>query len=316
MKYLSLQSNELNTPMPFHPTCFEIFTRASRLRNHGLADINGLAGWRRLESDDHSDDEFPCHPAARRAMDQWWFHVPGDEWLAANPVLVPLLPSLLRGVVHTPNLRCPADVYSSSRDPFTKIPREISDAILDILHPTDRASLRLASCATHLPISYWRQALEEEMSWLWEIRDTAEPSSFWATTPVSTLVAQQVRKEAAETLINEQRVVIEEEMPEILEAWCSDQADYYVKNAVMVEKPRPISSFSEPPPVVTLPPEKTNWCRLYYEIKKHWSDFPGLQNRQRIWTAVEEILTRIQKYRGEGRIEGLKTSNVDLDMFL
>ena len=272
--------------MPFHPTCFEVFSHASRLRNQRI-DLQGLAGWREFESNYYSS--FPHSISVRKAADQQWIHAAGDEWLAANPVVVPLLPSLLRSTIH--GLGEPLDDKSPSiNDPFTSLPQEICDIILNLLCPTDVASLRLALCATHLPIAYWRGILQEEMPWLWEVWDDAEPS-FWATTSVSAILLAKKRRETAETLLSEQRTIIQEEIPEIYEAWCRDHAlrdeDYCVEKQ---------------PYTIQLPPDRTNWCRLYYEIKTHWEELKGLQNRQRIWTDVVKILERIQKYRDEGKL--------------
>ena len=48
---------------------------------------------------------------------------------------------------------------------------------------------------------------------------------------------------------------------------------------------------------------KVNWYDCYCMLKSSWKDFKGLRNRERIWRDVEEIVTRIEKYRKEGRID-------------
>lgn len=53
-------------------------------------------------------------------------------------------------------------------------------------------------------------------------------------------------------------------------------------------------------PTSLVPPEGTDWCRLYYVIKTQWQRFKGLRNRERIWTDIEEIFRRIAVYRNEG----------------
>lgn len=107
--------------MPFHPTCFEIFTRVSRLRNNRI-DIHGLTEWRRLESNYEVDRDFPRHEAVKWLdWDEWWCHKPGDEWLAANPVLVPWLPSLLRSAVHGDGKPL-EEAHTSLNDPLKRLP--------------------------------------------------------------------------------------------------------------------------------------------------------------------------------------------------
>ena len=283
--------------MPFHPTCFEIFTRASRLRNQGRIDIPGLAAWRNLESSYQLANDLPRHAAVRKGSDEEWYHHAHDEWLAANPVLVPSLPSRLQNAIFHSKEEEKA-LNDTTKDPFALLPGEICNAILAFLAPIDVVSLRLASCATHLPLSSWRPLVQEHMPWLWEVWDAGHPSSFWARTSVSTLVKEKMKREDSKNELNAQRAVIEEEMPEILEAWWQE---HWVE-----DKPyglcSPDFSLEPGPPETALTEESINWCMVYYRISNDWLDLPGLRNRQRIWRDIQEILNRIDKYRGEGRI--------------
>jgi len=280
--------------MPFHPTCFEIFTRASRLLSHHI-DIHGLAGWRRLESSYRAERDFPRHNAVKQCAYEWWYHEPGYEWLAANPVLVPLLPSLLCSAAHEEHTPL-EEAYLSSNDPFKKLPLEMKDAILDLLPPTDIASLRLASCSTHLPISHWRELLWKEMPWLWEIWDDVAPST-WATISVPALAAKQEEYENMEALLKERHAIIKEEMPEILDLWSHRHGTTVDKSYASVAGWSEIGD-----PITPQLVWHTNWCLLYYLIRTRWADLKGLQNRQRIWEDIQEILSRIERYREEGSI--------------
>ena len=277
--------------MPFHPTCFEIYARASRPRNHNCVDVLGLAAWRNIESTYVFDLEFPRHPAVKRRSEQEWDHHPGDEWLAANPVVVPLLPEILQRSILRGDEDKPVD--EAARDPFTRLPQELSNAVLAFLDPVEIASLRLASCLNHIPVSSWREPLQEEMPWLWEVWDPTHPTSFWATTSVPTLVKEMLRREDVEKKLNEQRAIIEDEMPEILEQWWEEHKVEHKPYALCPE----LSLATELPK-----PAKWNHCRLYYEIKTKWEELKGLRNRERIWTDVQEILRRIAMYRDEGKI--------------
>lgn len=307
--------------MPFHPTCFEIFAHASRKRT-GHVDVNGLMGWRKLESDYRSNLEFPYHFAVRNGVEDWE-HTPGNEWLATNPIIVPgLRPLLWSAVQDLHPASCPLETLPSvlttkncsleatrrpiafSKDPFTSLPRELSDDILGYLDPVDVASLRLASCIEFLPILHWRRLLEKEMPWLWEIWDPAEPS-FWVTVSHHGLKDALKRCEQAHLDSSEQqtlyRNVIQEEMPDLWEAWISDNPwldeipSFDIKTYLA-----PKTGASKTPHM--LPQTGTNWCRVYYEVKKNLEDLKGLQNRERIWADVEEILRRISEHRREGRI--------------
>lgn len=174
-------------------------------------------------------------------------------------------------------------------DPFTTPPREISDAIIELLAPVDVASLRAASCAEHLPVSDWQRLLQVEMPWLWELWDHAEPS-FWATTPVSAIYKAKWNRDKAERHFRKQAAAVREDLPDIADAWCEDHDPLNGSYATV----SPIGMLS----LAQLPAEKANWCRIYYEIKTNWTELKGLQNRERIWTDVQEILQRISKYRG------------------
>lgn len=282
--------------MPFHPTCFEIFTRASRF-HLGRIDIEGLAGWRMLESNWKSRDGPPRDPAVNRGRDQWWNHRSGDAWITANPVLIPSLRSFLQYSWSLGSADY-AQMQPSPNDPFLKLPRELSDTILDLLSPLDRARLRLASCATYLPLSHWKGLLKEDMPWLWELWDNVEPC-FWATVSLPTLFAEMNRRAEIERHTLEEASVVDEELPEIYEAWRRDQPWPETSGATLR------SMLSTKQSAITLPTAHPNWCRVYHEIMTHADELHGLRNRQRIWTDVEEILRRIQKHRDEGKISTL-----------
>lgn len=180
-------------------------------------------------------------------------------------------------------------------DPFFKFPREIADTILELLSPVDVAALRLAGCARFLDIESWYRLLGEEMPWLWEVWDTALPS-FWASTTVSALSAEKKRKKKAEKQRLAARSDVEMEMPELVENWDMDNAKELERSSAMCGN-EPLKE------VTVLPKDGTNWCRVYYEVKKNWDALKGLQNRERIWRDVEEIFRRIDVHGGEGRVD-------------
>jgi hypothetical protein len=301
--------------MPFHPWCFDTFTRLSRL-HFGCVDVNGLMAWWKLESDIIVFDEFPRDEAVTRGQDQWWEHEIESEWLAANAVLVPGLPSLLKAAVQGDSSFSIQDTAfapgtdtmevadsnctpgDTSRDVFCTLPQEIRMAIIDHLESKDIAVLRLSSRAfQHLPISLWYWLLRKEMPWLWEIWSD-EPPSFWTVTTrkaIKTILDKDetTRKERDECL-RDYRKVIQEEMPGLLDAWTAAEP------ALETTPWRPTVA-----PMLQLAYTRTNWYQLYSDIKRNWDDLPGLQNRRRIWKDVGEIIRRIQNHRREGRISPL-----------
>ena len=290
--------------MPFHPTCFEIYSRASRLR-FGFVDANGLAGWRILDP-----IKFLHHPAVRRGEEQWWIHNPGDAWLAANPVLVPGLPALLESAlseatskISNPELQQKDDF---DEDPFSNLPKELVDSILDFLAPVDTASLRLAGCIQYLPLSHWQDVFQKDMPWIWEMWDDVKPS-FWATVCFGAMRAEKEKREVICQSLQEQQLlheaVLVDEMPGIWE-------DYKRDHPLLQVDPTSLTSvlFSDIPELSKYEGidiqhnNGTNWCRAFYEISKHGEELKGIRNRKRIWEAVEEIIRRIKMYREQNQI--------------
>jgi hypothetical protein len=54
--------------------------------------------------------------------------------------------------------------------------------------------------------------------------------------------------------------------------------------------------------VEDLPVGNTDWHRLYKMVKFCWQNLKGLHNRKRIWKDISEVITRMEKYRREGKI--------------
>ena len=135
----------------------------------------------------------------RNGNEQWWKHEPGCEYLAANPVEVPGLSSLLTSACS--GLRAPRTVFGWPShpdpryvgfhrlkpskpdvvsDPFQKLPAELTSMILNYLQSKDIAALRCASAAfRQLPITLFRRLLIEEMPWFWEAQDLPLERTGW-----------------------------------------------------------------------------------------------------------------------------------------
>ncbi|KAJ4128221.1 hypothetical protein NW768_008509 [Fusarium equiseti] len=252
--------------MPFHPTCFEIFKRAS-LRRQGVVDVEGLVQWWRLEGDYDGFEEFPRAQAVMDGGEQWWAHNLGDEYIVANPCFVPGLEPLLQsseqanGSDNGGSELATMSISTANYDPFAKLPAEIKHAILIELSFKDIASLKLVSRAfQHLPNSVLYEVTVRDTPWLYEAWSSL-PISFWATTTKEALV----------------------------EKW-DDGRDAFNRSAHPAVPVRQLSRTG------------TDWLRLHAEIFRNQKGLLGLKNRRRIWKDCEEILDRIDKYRKEGKI--------------
>ncbi|KAF2666297.1 hypothetical protein BT63DRAFT_55500 [Microthyrium microscopicum] len=312
-------------PLPFHPACLEIYRRVSQIR-FGEFNVDGLCQWRLLECG-HANEVYNAishsHPVLRRALSQEWHHRIGDEWLAANPLLIPSLHSTLEEATYeSSDTFNPCDsAFSSCRegvepksqatghgDCFQGLPQEANLLIVEMLLSSDIAALRLVSRAfTHLPICLWKKLLKKEMPWLWEMRDYSPPYK-WSAIAYSELKEDEERiKKAAEELRHLQHVyrqVFEEEMPEHWEQYCMDHPwltdDVDAEERVANEQS--ITRLGSSRSLFSLPQNRTNWYEVYTLIKRNWDDLKGLRNRERIWTVCETICDGIEKLTEKGKI--------------
>ncbi|KAL4981699.1 hypothetical protein BDW68DRAFT_75775 [Aspergillus falconensis] len=274
-----IDSNEV--AMPFHPWCFDIFSRQSKLLFNKV-NVSGLMRWRNAECTYEAFHEFPRIADVIEAQEQFWRHVPGREYLAANPLYVPGLPALLRAAAEPEGKmdyqKAPASSSSSLTSRIASLPLEIRLHILDFLDPADIMRLRAASKAfTQLPNSVWYRLVREEMPWLWEAWGDSEIDH--TPSPWSTMTANEVK------FLNKARkryLKVLSDEPAILDG--------------TVEYLLPCPNLGADS--VNLPMANLNWHQVYTTIKRNWGCLKGLRNRKRIWEDVAEIIRRIQKYEG------------------
>jgi len=291
--------------MPFHPRCFDLYLRASKCYL-GHVDINGLMRWYNIESDWDAVYSFPRDPDVTRSSEQWWEHLDGMEYLAANPLLIPGLAPILRSAIHMEaSFTAEAGAFevaktvpdSDSSDPFITLPQELKFSILRFLHSRDIANLRFVSRAyRQLPIYVFRHLLEEEMPFLWEVWNDDDPY-FWATVSPEGLKEDAAAREKIREEGESIRAVITRDLPEL-----NDTITEAVQE-ILDARPDPIMyhyTKALEKVVCGLPRENTNWYEVYVGIAR--ANLKGLRNRKRIWKDLEEIITRIKKYRDEGRI--------------
>ncbi|KAJ5779354.1 hypothetical protein N7457_007074, partial [Penicillium paradoxum] len=289
-------SNDL--AMPFHPWCFDIFCRQSKSRFKHV-NVSGLMKWRNAEFDWDGFQEFPRTGDVFGGQEQFWRHEPKSEYLAANPLSIPNLPTLLLAAVKPEDVNEDVnedDGHASHRenselfqfrknkcapstggtDVLASLPLEIRLLILGFLDPVDIARSRTASRAfTQLPNSFWYRQVRKEMPWLWEACDETDPLHI--PSPWTKLSANEV------AFLNESR-----------EHYSRVLRDEEMSSDNIVDHLLPLPSAV--PDQVNLPRESTDWHQVYTQIKYNWDGLKGLRNRQRIWEDIEEVFRRIEKY--------------------
>ncbi|CEL03816.1 hypothetical protein ASPCAL04959 [Aspergillus calidoustus] len=273
------QTDPNSIAMPFHPWCFDIFARQSKV-HFGRVNVDGLMKWRNAESGYEEFHEFPRIADVFEAQEQWWEHVPGKEYLAANPLYVPGLPALLRGAaatdggMHHEGL----PVTGGGIDRLGALPLDLRLLIVSFLGSDDITNLRAASRAfTHLPNGVWYRLVRQDMPWLFEAWDEEiqHTPSFWTTMTANEIkYVDNVRERYSTVLRNEH--MGEDGILDHLLPW---------QRAVTGQ--------------IKLPKATTNWHQVYVQIKGNWGNLKGLRNRQRIWEDMEEIIRRIRKYENQ-----------------
>jgi hypothetical protein len=300
--------------MPFHPPCFEVYKRASTL-NSGRVDVTGLTSWWALEADYYFFDLFPRSSDIKKCARQEWEHHEGTAYLAANPLYVPTLERILQDSISTnPAFSLRSGAFTSpvafaqqqTNDPFAALPAELQYQILDQLSSKDIAALRLSvRTFCQLPVSYFQKLLLREMPWLWEAWPTnARPCemsySKWATANAQKVNHMLQKPEQEAVILNDYVNIIKEEMPE-LESMLDEAFPVHLQaihDAWLVESKETL--VQDPS---YLPPDRTDYFKLYTLLTRHWKELRGLQNRERIWIDCQEILRRIKEYKIEGRID-------------
>ncbi|KAI6844494.1 hypothetical protein KC340_g6380 [Hortaea werneckii] len=176
---IGLEAGEL-WALPMHPRCFELFHRVS-LRCFGKVDIEGL--WRLREERGSHVNRFagmPRNQDVELVSEQCYSASPGTEYLAADPVDVPGLSTLIQSCLVKREDVCesvfdpsgPSRPKATHSDPFSRLSPELQHILLGRLSRQDVANIRLVSPAfKQLPQSYFRHLVETEMPWLWEVSE-------------------------------------------------------------------------------------------------------------------------------------------------
>ena len=119
-------------------------------------------------------------------------HIPGTEYLAADPVDVPKLKDIIKNCteqdnasipeVFTPDQSSPETkmITAENAGPFLHLPPELKLSILRMLEYRDVSNLRLVTRAwNQLPQTFFRDLILEKMPWLWEVRNLRHRQINW-----------------------------------------------------------------------------------------------------------------------------------------
>lgn len=259
--------------MPFHPSCLEIYTRASKSwfdEDDNEEDyMLGLLDWWRngISEQIFSEDAGPRSRCGGigRLNEQWWSHENGTEYVAANPFFIPNLAKVITDAT-TPqpidgnsgafDLPANTNFSPSPGDLFATLPAELRLNILTELSSEDICNLRLVSRSfRQLPLSLYHDMLVKNMDFFWEAWPAKDqtPYPYLATT-------------TAEKLQN---------------------------GAFVPRDPVPAPN--------QLDLSRTNWYKLYYGLRRaiRNGELKGLANRSRIWEDCESILESIVEHWDE-----------------
>ncbi|KAJ9481777.1 hypothetical protein VN97_g11685 [Penicillium thymicola] len=272
--------------MPFHPWCFDIFSRQSKLHFGNKVNIAGLINWRNAECSLDANHDFPRHPDVARAQQQVWMHDPDAAYLVANPLHILGLTEFLLGAaqekgdfdIELADEESDAVLFANNpTDRLSALPPELRLHIVSFLDSGDIMSLRQASKAfMDLTNNVWYRIVRGQMPWLWEtweedeIKHSPSPWTFMTANEVKTVEELKCRYTAV----------------------LSDEYEYATTPDKVIDYllPRPAAVVDQG----LLSKNDTNWYRVFRQIRTHWPRVKGLRNRARIWTDVEEVIRRIR----------------------
>ncbi|GFP53485.1 hypothetical protein TASIC1_0002066900 [Trichoderma asperellum] len=277
--------------LPFHPACFELFIRISKLRM-GEVRLDPLV---RLESNSRNDVFGERHPDVQDAKsDGWhWNCIPGSEYLVANPVFVPSLKVLFEAamsneesfnVQYSPFGDVPEtpDTGYEAQDPFLALPAELRQAVVWNLDSREVANLRL---------------MVREMPWIYEAWCDDPTPYHWAMANASDLKQMREQRETYAIERRRRAEILQDHDVELYAAWEANEP----KSPPWFDSPRFQAQLRQSADAkramapIKLPRERTNWYRLYTDIKANEMTVKGLRNRKRIWMNVEHIVGEVEK---------------------
>lgn len=275
--------------MAFHPTCLEVFKRASILRA-GSWSAERLDAWWRDQDDRGRGHDIPRHPAVQAGSHQSWHHGQDDAWLAANPLFIPALDEAVARSIAAES--CNSEV-SHQQSLLTSLPSEIMREIFDYLEVAEVSAAAVAlPSLKEVARPYLKDRVMKESPYLWEIWCDL-PYARWTGTTEAELKAAQYAFDRNEKEINFVLDVLKEEGEEdaytACEAyWSSDRDQRFrdMRGPAWDEKD-----------AIVLDSDRVDLAYFLYELDlaSKQGKLKGLRNRERIWKDCNYILDLIEQ---------------------
>ncbi|RKL37278.1 hypothetical protein BFJ72_g7934 [Fusarium proliferatum] len=322
-----MELEELLVPLPVHSYCLDIYAKTS-MRRLGYVDLNGLWHWREMRNMPASyglQDRIPerirkqTHLAElQRARTQWdfpWLHIPGDEWLVANPVEIPGISRVLESCMEDLEIRR----HNQHTTEFLALPSEVIQHTLSYLDITDVDNAAKTCRAIFTLVQpIFRESVLRDMPWLWEVLENNEyPASrdclpTWdplcplgippPTLPIglepeeeeedrwALILSEEPEMEQARNVTkaaNRQRrgeiiAPYHEKLKALLKDWHSFRR--HVEAWIRGKGER----------------RDMNWRRLWLLFSPTTSPLLGIRNRARIWEDCQSIMDFVALARGGG----------------
>ena len=229
-----------------------------------------------------------------------YYHQPGTEYLAANPLNIPGLQAIVEKCRNRTSdivFAAQGDNKPSTKDPFTSLSPELRLIILNRLEIQDVANLRLASRSfRQLPQSYFHHLIQQQMPWVWEL-DTLIPQAkdidwhaLWLALSSADGGAQ--KDEAGRAGLQEARRAASGRLQAELEAknlhWGNDEF-------FRIFRERGPNYDEQCEREIMEAYASGKWAKGNKE-----TEVLGLRNRRRVWMDLLEILRRIEVKNEKG----------------
>ncbi|KAF5987672.1 hypothetical protein FCOIX_885 [Fusarium coicis] len=297
----------------------------------GYVDLNVLWHWREMRNMPAAygvEDRIPertrkqIHlPQLERARQQWdwpWCHIPGDEWLVANPVEIPGISRVLEWCMDDLDIK----EYTEQTTRLLALPTETIQHTLSFLDITDLDSAaRTCRAMFRLAQPIFRKDVVRDMPWLWEVIENKEyPASrdclpTWdplcplGVSPPTLPVGLESEEEEEDRWVP---IILED--PEMQPVYKATKTvnDYrreeiiapYRENLKTLQKDwHSFRSNVEAWMHGKSEQRDINWRRVWLLFNPATSPLPGIRNRARIWEDCESIIHYVALAREEGTVD-------------
>ncbi|KAI6767627.1 hypothetical protein HG530_005636 [Fusarium avenaceum] len=322
-------------PLPVHSYCLDMYAKSSYYRL-GRVDLDGIWHWRELLTTPGVwglDEDVPTQtPEISRGRESWdspWRHVPGDEWLAANPVEVPSIREVL-DICKLPVTEAPIQLPDTG---LLALPNELKLRILSFINVYDSNAIALA-CRQFYELTQpiFKASVTRELPWLWEVLQGVQyptspnrPVTWDPLCPLGfappelpkdlsteeedytrwkQIIDEDTRMEGlgemVKALNRQRREDIFASYNAKLES--SDQKWHDFRNGVSDWIRHQESDASS---------ASLDWRRVWRFFNPATTKLPGIRSRAHVWTRCEQVLNGINRAHEYGRFDEIHQSLLD-----